>query len=103
MVLVGWYVASPDRYGPAFGFLNDRLSVFPPLLLVLWAAFPAVPRRAGRVAVAVLLIGAAALAGLRLPTEVRYQRDVTEMLSVASQVPRGTRRWSRCACGGTPR
>ena len=90
MVLVGWYVASPDRYGPAFGFLNDRLSVFPPLLLVLWAAFPAVPRRAGRVAVAVLLIGAAALVGLRLPTEVRYQRDVTEMLSVASQVPRGT-------------
>ncbi len=90
VLIAAWYVASPDRYGPAYGFLNDRLSLFPPLLLALWAAFPAPSRRAGRVAVAVLLLGASTLVGLRLPTEVRYQRDVAEMLSVAPQIPRGT-------------
>lgn len=90
LLLAVWYLASPDRYGSAYGFLNDRLSLFPPLLLVLWAAYPTPSRRAGPIAVAVLLLGASTLIGLRLPTDVRYQRDVAEMLSVVPQVPRGT-------------
>ena len=84
-----WYFLSPDRYGPAFGFLNDRLALYPPLLLALWCAGPP-PRRAGRTAVAALLGAAVVLAGLRAPTEVRYQRDVAELLSVAPAVPRGS-------------
>ncbi len=85
--VLGWYLASPDRFGPAYGLLNDRLSLFPPLLLALWAAGPPPGRRAGRAAVAVLLAGAVVLVGVRLPTEVRYQRDVAELLSVAPDVP----------------
>ena len=88
--LLGWYVVSPDRYGPAYGLLNDRLSLFPPLVLTLWAAGPPPTARAGRAAVAVLLAGAVALVGVRLPTEVRFQREVGELLSVAPQVPRGS-------------
>lgn len=90
LVVTTWYLASPDRYGPAYGFLNDRLSLFPPLLLVLWSAAPPPARRVGRTAVVALLLGAATLLGLRLPTELQYQRDVAEMLSVAPQVPRGS-------------
>ena len=88
--VLGWYLASPDRYGPAYGLLNDRLSVFPPLLLALWAAGPPPSARAGRAAVAVLLAGVVALVGVRLPTEVRFQREVAELLSVAPDVPVGS-------------
>jgi len=90
LLLTGWYLLSPDRYGPEYGFLNDRLSLFPPLLLALWSAAPPPSRRLGRAAVVVLLVGATTLIGLRLPTEVRYQRDVAELLSVAPDVPRGS-------------
>ena len=88
--VLGWYLASPDRYGPAYGLLNDRLSLFPPLLLALWAAGPPPTARAARAAVAVLLAGAVALVGVRLPTEVRFQREVAELLSVAPDVPVGS-------------
>ena len=90
LLLTLCYLASPDRYGPEYGFLNDRLSLFPPLMLILWTAAPPPTRRAGRLALVVLLVGAAALIGLRLPTDLRYQRDVAEMLSVAPAVPRGS-------------
>lgn len=90
LLMTGWYLVSPDRYGPEYGFLNDRLSLFPPLLLVLWSAAPPPSRRLGRAAVVVLLVGATALIVLRLPTDVRYQRDVAELLSVAPDVPRGS-------------
>ena len=84
------YFASPDRYGPDFGFLNDRLSFFPPLLLLLWAAGPA-PDRRFRGAVVAAFVGAAViLTGLRAPTEIRYQRDVAEMLSLVGDLPRGS-------------
>lgn len=83
------YLASPDRYGPEYGFLNDRWAFFPPLLLLLWAAGPPPGPRARRAVVAALLGSAVVLAALRLPTEIRYQRDVAELLSVAPDVPRG--------------
>jgi len=107
VLLTGWYLASPDRYGPAYGLLNDRLSLFPPLLLVLWCARPAPAHKAERVAVAVLLVGTAALVGLRIPTEARYQSDVAEVMSVAPLVPRGStlvalRLWRDPPYGPTP-
>jgi len=64
--------------------------LFPPLLFLLWCARPAPAHRAERVAVAVLLVGTAALVGLRIPTEARYQSDVAEVMSVAPLVPRGS-------------
>lgn len=90
LLLSLWYLASPDRYGPEYGFLNDRLSLFPPLMLILWAAAPPPTRRAARLALVGLLVGTAALIGLRLPTDLHFQRDVAEMLSVAPAVPRGS-------------
>ena len=89
VLITGWYLISPDRYGPAYGFLNDRLSLFPPLLLALWSASPPPSPRSGRTAVALLLVAAAGLIALRLPTDLRYQRDVAELVSVAPHVPRG--------------
>ena len=84
------YFASPDRYGPEYGFLNDRWSFFPPLLLLLWAAGPPPSARTRRAVVAALLGAALVLTAMRVPTEVRYQRDVAELLSVAPDVPRGS-------------
>ncbi len=84
------YFASPDRYGAEYGFLNDRLSFFPPLLLLLWVAGPMPDQRVRRAAVGALLGAAVLLAGLRAPTEIRYQRDVAEMLSVVDDLPRGS-------------
>jgi hypothetical protein len=84
------YFASPDRYGPEYGFLNDRWSLFPPLFLLLWAAGPPPGPRARRAVVGALLGAALVLTALRVPTEVRYQRDVAELLSVAPDVPRGS-------------
>lgn len=84
------YAVSPDRYGPEYGFLNDRWSFFPPLFLLLWAAGPPPSARARRAAVGALLGAALVLTAMRVPTEVRYQRDVAELLSVAADVPRGS-------------
>ncbi len=84
------YLASPARYGQEYGFLNDRLSLFPPLLLLLWAAGPPPSVRVRRAVVAVVLGVGLGLTLLRVPTEVRYQRDVAELLSVAPAVPRGS-------------
>ena len=91
LLVTVWYFLSPERYGPQYGFLNDRLSLFPPLLLLLWAACPP-PRAAVRRGVVVTVLGAAlAVAVLRVPVETRYQRDVAELMSVADDVPRGSR------------
>jgi hypothetical protein len=84
------YALSPDRYGPEYGFLNDRWSFFPPLFLLLWAAGPPPGPRARRAVVGALLGAAVALTAIRVPTEVRYQRDVAELLSVTGDVPQGS-------------
>jgi hypothetical protein len=98
LLLTAWYLASPDRYGHEYGFLNDRLSYFPPLLLLLWAAQapPALllgrgrGRRPATAATAAVIAGTLALVVLRLPTQVQYSRDVAELMSVADAVPQGS-------------
>lgn len=90
LLVTAWYLLSPERYGPQYGFLNDRLALFPPLLLVLWAAGPP-PRPAVRRGLVAAVLGVAvAVALLRVPVETRYQRDVAELVSVAGEVPRGS-------------
>lgn len=89
LVMTLAYFASPARYGAEFGFLNDRLSFFPPLFLLLWAAGPPPGPRARRAVVGALLGAAVTLAALQAPTQVRHSRAVDELLSVAEDVPRG--------------
>ena len=90
LLVTAGYFASPQRYGPEYGFLNDRISTFPPLLLLLWAAGPPPSASVRRRGVALALGAAAVLAAVRAPTELRYQRDVAELMSVAPHVPRGS-------------
>jgi hypothetical protein len=82
------YFASPDTIGTG-SLLNDRLSLFPPLMLLLTcAALPAAPgiwRSAGLVGLAAALLAA----GVRLPTQVRYDRQVTEYLTVERAIAPG--------------
>ncbi|MCW2777575.1 MAG: hypothetical protein JWN17_1300, partial [Frankiales bacterium] len=90
LAVTAWYLLSPERYGPQYGFLNDRLSLFPPLLLLLWAAGPP-PRPAVRRGVVVAVLGCALAAGLlRVPQERRYQAEVAELMSITPAVPRGS-------------
>ena len=90
LLVTAAYFASPDRYGPEYGFLNDRWSYFPPLFLLLLGAGPLPRLRVRALAGGVLVAGAVALVALRAPTDLQYQRDVAELLSVAPQVPRGS-------------
>lgn len=90
LLITAWYLGSPDRYGADYGFLNDRLSLFPPLLLILWSAVPPPSRRDRLAAVGLVLLGAVVLVGVRLPSQLRAQADVAEEMSIASQIPRGS-------------
>jgi hypothetical protein len=82
------YFASPDTIGTG-SLLNDRLSLFPPLMLLLTcASLPSSPRiwrSAGLVGLAAALLAA----GVRLPTQVRYDRQVTEYLTVERAIAPG--------------
>ena len=84
------YFASPDRFGEEYGFLNDRFAYFPPLLLLLAAAQPLPRRRTGPAVVALLVVATVSLALLRIPTEIKWQRDVEEMVAVSELLPRGS-------------
>jgi hypothetical protein len=81
----------PWQLGPAYGFLPNRLSWFPPLFLVLFCATRP-PRRVElqRAAAAVLVLCATAAALVRLPTELADQRLAAEQLSVADLIPQGS-------------
>lgn len=82
------YFAAPDTIGTG-SLLNDRLSLFPPLLLLLTcASLPAAPgiwRSAGLVG----LVAALLAAGARLPTQVRYDRQVSEYLTLERAIAPG--------------
>ena len=82
------YFLAPDQVGTG-SFLNDRLSLFPPLVLLLALASVVHHGRVLRltgVAAAAVALG---MAGARLPTQVRYDRLVDEYLSAAPAIPRG--------------
>lgn len=102
------YLASPDRLGAGLGFLNDRWAVFPVLFLLLWSAGPAPAPARRRAVAATVLVAALALLAVRLPTELAYQRQVREYLSVAPDVPAGStlaalRLWRSPPVGGDAR
>ena len=102
------YLASPDRLGRELGFLNDRWAIFPVLFLLLWLAGPPPAPRRRRAVAATVLAATLALLLVRLPTELAYQRQVEEFLSVAPAVPAGStvvsvRLWRSPPVGGDAR
>jgi hypothetical protein len=88
LVCIVIYFASPDFIGTG-GLLNDRFSLFPPLMLLLACASVPTPPGIWRSAGLVGLVAALLLAGIRLPTQVRYDRQVTEYLMVERAIPPG--------------
>lgn len=84
------YLVAPDRLGLQYGFINDRLSLFPPLLATLWLAAQPFSARQRGASVALLLVAAVGLAALRLPVQRAYGRQVAEYETVARMVPAGS-------------
>jgi hypothetical protein len=85
------FLLSPSRLGDNYGFLPDRLAWFPLLLLTLFCA-TRLPDRRGvvRVAAGSLVLAASAAVLVRLPTELRDQRNAAEVLSAAADLPPGS-------------
>ena len=91
LLATGLFLLSPERLGGDYGFLPERLSWFPPLLLVLFCATRLPTRRAAAaLAAGCLVLAAVAALLVRLPTELRDQRYAAEMLSVAADLPPGS-------------
>lgn len=88
LVCILVYFVSPDYIGTG-SFLNDRLSLFPPLVLLLAFASVPTPPRVWRAAGVVGLVAALMGAAFQLPTEVRYDRQVTEYLTVERAIQPG--------------
>jgi hypothetical protein len=86
IVCIVVYFASPDVIGTG-SFLNDRLSLFPPLMLLLACASLPRPGHLWRNAGVVILVGTLVMAGARLPTEHRYDQLADEYLSAARAIP----------------
>ena len=81
---------TPAQLGGDFGFLVDRAAWFPVLLGLLWAAtrLPGGPMAAALGAV--LLVAASGAVVVRLPEQAGQARDVSEFLSVASDIAPGS-------------
>jgi hypothetical protein len=70
--------------------INTRLSLFPPLFLLLWLSGFRPSRRLRVGAVAVFLVAAGGLAVLRLPTQLRHDRDVDAYVQASHLVQPGS-------------
>jgi hypothetical protein len=87
------YVAAPEGTSQG-GAINARLALFPPLLALFWlaattgAAPPA--RVVRRVSVAVFVIAAVAIAGVRWPIEQRHSTEVQAYVDASRLVRPGS-------------
>jgi hypothetical protein len=81
---------TPGRLGPSFGFLVDRFSWFPWLLLALWCATGSTGRRARRAATVVLVLASCAAVAVRIPGQAAASHATSELLSVAPQLRPGS-------------
>ncbi len=82
------YFASPDVIGTG-SLVNDRLSLFPPLMLLLFCASIPKAARWWRCAGVLMLVATLVMAGARLPTQEHYDRLVDEYLSAGRVIPPG--------------
>jgi hypothetical protein len=89
VVCVLVYFASPDVIGTG-SFVNDRLSLFPPLMLILLIASMPSSAHLWRNAGVLLLVATLVMAGARLPTQHRYDKLVDEYLTAGRVIPPGS-------------
>jgi hypothetical protein len=87
------YLAAPEGTSQG-GAINARLSLFPPLLALLWLGLlvrPAgIPRGLRLAAVAVFVLVTAFIAVVRWPIEVRHSRQVDSYVDAAALVRPGS-------------
>jgi len=76
------FLLAPNRFGAEYGFVNERLSVFPVLLGVCWLAAHRFGPRARTLAAAAFLLAAVVLGVVRAPALAHYERLATEFASV---------------------
>lgn len=80
---VGLFLLAPEDLGTAFGFIGERLSVFPILFGLLWLLARPIPTRWAAAAVGACLVATAALGAVRLPELRREDRLAAEYVSAA--------------------
>lgn len=86
------FLLIPERLGPDYGFLPQRVAWFPPLLAVLFCAtrLPRWSRRWQVVAACVVVLAASAAVVVRLPTQVQEARLTDEVLGAADELRPGS-------------
>lgn len=88
LVCVLAYLLTPNSLGTD-SVLSPRLALFVPLTLLLACASVRVAPQIWKVAGVCFLVATLVLVGVRLPTEVRYDRLVSEFVTVERVIPRG--------------
>jgi hypothetical protein len=84
------FAVTPEQFGSEFGFLDDRLAWFPPLVLVLWAATRRTGARVRAGVVTLLVLGSSAAVVARLPAEHAASAEVAALLAVSDRIPPGS-------------
>lgn len=84
------FVLAPNRFGADYGFINERLSMFPVLLGVCWLAAHRFGPRARTLGAAAFLLAAVVLGVVRAPALAHYERLATEFASVQRVIEPGS-------------
>lgn len=84
------YLAAPNSFGIDFGLINERLSLFPVLLGLLWLLVRAISIRAAAVLALGSVLAAAALFAVRVPELRRIDRLADEYATAAPMVAGGS-------------
>lgn len=84
------YLAAPNQLGIHFGFINERVSYFPVLFLILWLAAQPWGPKARTWATAGMVAAAVALAVVRLPALAHYDRLLDEYYTVTGRIEPGS-------------
>jgi hypothetical protein len=78
------FLAAPDSFGVDFGLINDRLSLFPVLLGLLWLCARPIPRRAAHAIAGASLAALVALAAVRTPA-LHHENQLADEYARAAQ------------------
>ncbi len=95
---IGWataaatllYLVAPNNLGIDFGLINERLSLFPPLLLLLWLLIRPMPARVTAILAAGSVAAAGALLAVRAPELRRIDRLADEYATAQQWVTPGS-------------
>lgn len=90
LLATGLFFAAPNRFGVDYGLISERISFFPVFFFVLWLAAQPPVDRARRWVSAILVLAAVALAVIRVPALVHYDRLIAEYETVTHVVRPGS-------------